>query len=106
MKNKINVEEMIIQQINQNLEIKDRIESKAVGYLAVITLILTMLGQFMEYIKSAQICILFKNTSIVFCVLLFLYGTGLLIFCISIIFPKRVSYFNVDELVEFRKKNR
>lgn len=32
MKNKINVEEMIIQQINQNLEIKDRIESKAVGY--------------------------------------------------------------------------
>lgn len=105
MKNKINVEEMIIQQINQNLEIKDRIESKAVGYLAVITLILTMLGQFMEYIKSAQICILFKNTSIVFCVLLFLYGTGLLIFCISIIFPKRVSYFNVDELVEFRKKN-
>lgn len=105
VKNKINVEEMIIQQINQNLEIKDRIESKAVGYLAVITLILTMLGQFMEYIKSAQICILFKNTSIGFCVLLFLYGAGLLIFCISIIFPKRVSYFNVDELAEFRKKN-
>lgn len=28
-----------------------------------------------------------------------------MIFCISIIFPKRVSYFNIDELVEFRKKN-
>lgn len=94
MENKINLEEFMLRQLDLSLNMKSSMETKAVGYLTVDTLILGILFSFLTEIYSKNICALFKKTCLEFFGVSFVIGLFVLVLCAIILFPKRIEYFN------------
>lgn len=98
--NKISLEELILKQLDWSLEMKSRLEAKAVGYLAFITLILTILSDFLKDVYPSNICSLFKWTCIGFFIATFIVGLILLVLCAKMLLPKNIEYFSCKKLMD------
>lgn len=101
---KISIEQLIFAEFDRSLVMKERLEAKVGGYMTVITLILTILVQFSLEFYKANICKIFKTVSLGFCVGFFFLGIILLFMCIQMLFPKKIRYFDVNELLDLKSK--
>lgn len=99
-KNKINVEEFILHQLDWSLERKSRLEMKAVGYLTAVALIITVLGDFIVEIKGFEICSLYKWVCFGGYIVLFILGGIILYLCTKMLLPREIGYFKPENLIE------
>ena len=90
MEEKISVGDLIIKKIDETREQKNSLETKAFGYLTVVSLLLTLL---------------FNNNDSHFClyVELLFFGFVILVLCAAIFFPKDISFFKLDILWKMYK---
>ena len=106
MKNNINLEELILRQLDCSLEMKSRFESKAIGYLAFITLTLTILTNFLIEVYKSNVCNVFRWTCMIFFIVTFCIGLVLLVLCTKMLLPKPISCFNGKKLLDFYVKRK
>lgn len=103
--NKINLPEMILNATDRQLGDKVSIESKAVGYLAFVALMMAIVSELFPNVINVtkKDCPLFCNLSFVLFVLTFVAGIALIITCALVLFPRRISYFQPEVLMELYK---
>ena len=104
MDSKINLEELILTQLDRSLEMKNRLETKAIGYITAIALILTILENFIEAVYELKLHLLLKWGFLSFYILVFLLGLVLLFLCTKMLLPKKISYFDANKLLDFYNK--
>ena len=100
MDSKINLEEFILHQLDWSLERKSRLETKAVGYITAVALIIGVLGNFIGDIKSFDICPLFKWFCFGGYILLFLICGKILYLCSRMLLPREIGYFDSEKLID------
>ncbi|MBR6198923.1 MAG: hypothetical protein IKQ61_01520 [Spirochaetales bacterium] len=102
--NKINLEELIVKQLDWLLELKNRDETKSIGYLTAITLMMTILAQFSsEIYKMNIISTTYRKLILLFYGIVFCFGVVILLLCAIQLLRKNIHYFNVEKLINLRK---
>ena len=101
MESKINLEELILRQYEVSLSVKERLEAKAGIYLAIVTLVLTVLLEFLSFLFNDQFTITMETRQKVSKLILSVFIVGLveLVICASMIFPRLVWYFSIERLM-------
>ena len=100
MANRIRIEDLLLRELDRSLEMKNGLETKAVGYLAVISLLLTLFIQMWLELRKLVMCEQLSRICVVFFSTLFGIGTILLILCSLMLFPKRIDHIRFSELRE------
>lgn len=99
MENKINLQELMLRQIDLSLTMKSSVETKAVGYLTVVSLILGILIDFV--IETYQIVMhpVFKFIMLGFYCSSFIAGIIVLCCCSIILYPRNIAHLDADDLL-------
>ncbi len=82
---KINIEEFLLQQLNWSLEMKSRLEMKATAYVAIVTLMMTLLSSMKILPCTSKTEVIF-----IFAVIVFFIGLLIIVICAVILFPKKM----------------
>lgn len=107
MENKINLEEMIFLELNRRIDRKITLETKAVGSIASISLMLTILFQFVKELPSLAEFPTFKEICLILYVSPFILGVLLLVAFGLMLLPRTIAFFAPDELLKlYRDKER
>ena len=107
MENKINLEEMIFLELNRRIDRKVTLETKAVGSIASISLMLTILFQFIKELPSLAEFPTFKEICRILYILPFILGVFLLVAFGVMLLPRTIAFFAPDELLKlYRDKER
>ncbi|MBQ8014071.1 MAG: hypothetical protein IJ257_06735 [Treponema sp.] len=99
MSNRIRIEDLIHRELDRSLEMKNSLETKAVGYLTVIALILTILVQLWFEIPKNILDEKIKLVCIVFFITFFGLGVLLLILCAIMLLPRPIDHLRIDDLM-------
>ncbi len=102
-KNKININDLIIKEVDRSIDMRGRIESKAVGSMSAVALILNIVLNFIIESRKLTICINFKVAYMLFYIATFLIGVTLLLFFVLMLFPQKTGYFDADLLFKLRE---
>ncbi|MBR1720997.1 MAG: hypothetical protein IJ727_00705 [Treponema sp.] len=98
MDSKINLEEFELKQFDIIFQMKDRLESKATGYLTAVTLILSVQVAFVGIVLGNHVL---QNCKIYFLLLeflLFFVGIVELLICAWMLLPRNIWHFTSDDL--------
>lgn len=105
MENKINLEEFMLRQLDITLNMKNRVESKIMAFLPIVSLILTAMLTFISISYAGAFMPLFKRYFVLI-VIVFCLGLIEMIFCSIPLIPGKVWYFYIEDLMEaYKSKN-
>lgn len=101
MSNRIKIEDLIQKELDRSLEEKSKLETKAVGYLTVIALVMTILVQLWIEVHKVSIDGKLRLICIIFFFFFFGLGVLLLILSSAMLLPRLVDYLRMDDLIEY-----
>lgn len=102
MKKDFDLENMMLNEVEHSISLKDKIETKAVGYISGVALILNILLGFYSEGKKID-CELARRLCMIFFILSFFVG-AILLLCFSImLFPRTREKLNFNEILSFRQ---
>lgn len=97
-KTDIDFEEFMLHQLDVTLDMKDRLESKTVGYLTSVAFILSVLATLISMVTMNSASEDLKFYFFKFSKFLFMVGILELFICSLILLPKAVSHFDSKDL--------
>lgn len=99
-KNATDVLDSVLRDLDWSMELKSNSETKIIGYVAVITLILTLVFQYLFTIEKLDIKKRTKQLLLNFYVFQFSLGLVVLLFCAIAIRPQPIYYINAQSSLE------
>lgn len=105
MESRINLEDLLLHQLDRTFEMKGRLESKAVGFLTAIALIIGTLVNFLLHMLDLDICPIFKWLCFWVYVVLFTFSVILFLISAFTLKPKKTQWLEFNELFDLFKQS-
>ncbi len=95
------LQNLLLQDLDRSLDMRNRLEAKAIGYMAGIALILNLLYGFIKDVKNSEAYCCCSTICLITCITSFIIGTILLLLFSIMLFPKPTSFFFAEDFGEF-----
>lgn len=99
-------EDLIVKNYDETLNDKEIIETKAANYMVAVTLIMSILAQYITGLKDYKICNDVKILCLLFCVISFALGLILLFLFIFALKTRQLKLFDIAELINLYKEDK